>query len=93
MRRILRQPAEAHLDHAELPLDHPEWMLHLGADARLAFLDSLERALLGSSSGLGRDATVADRPTAAGPGYISIGRLIVNLHPPVAKKLSRLHWY
>ena len=35
-------------------------------------------------------ADTRTRPIAAGSGDISIGRLIVNLHPPVGKKRSRL---
>src|SRR5512135_3929627 len=61
MRRVLGQPAEAHLAQTELPLDYPERMLDLRPHARLGLLDLLERALLApirhrlDPAALGRD--------------------------------------
>jgi len=41
LRRVLGQTAVTHLDVTELPLDHPEGMLDLGAQAGLATLPAL----------------------------------------------------
>jgi hypothetical protein len=42
LRRVLRQPAVAHLHMPELALDHPERMFDLGPDARLGPLDLIQ---------------------------------------------------
>ena len=53
MRRVLGQPAEPHLRHAELTLDDPEGVPYLCAHAGLAVFALLERLLAAPLGQLG----------------------------------------
>ena len=59
LRRVLGQAPVAHLGVAELALDHPKWMLDLGAHAGLELFGLLEQ---GSPARVGVDANVRLHP-------------------------------